>query len=142
MDEWFNSSRYLFPFNTRIAEYYKGALLLVNLHYATDAVYHVCGICWIGGWKGACIWSFRVWSLLFVTTRVIILEWSFHTNDTFFCIVQVALSIWLFWSFTVLHLAKLGYIKSERNFNASGELKVLNYGDWRAKPILVEEGNI
>jgi len=106
------------------SEYYKGALLLVNLHYATDAVYHVCGICWIGGWKGACLWSFRVWSLLFVTTRVIILEWSFHTNDTFFCIVQVALSIWLFWSFTVLHLAKLGYIKSERNFNASGELKL------------------
>ena len=36
---------------------------------------------------------------------------------------MLVISIWLFWSFLILHLAKLGFIKSDRNYS-NGELKV------------------
>ena len=36
---------------------------------------------------------------------------------------MLIISIWLFWSFLILHLAKLGFIKSDRNYS-NGELKV------------------
>ena len=50
---------------------------------------------------------------------------SFNTDDTLFCVCMVVVSIWLFWSFAVLQLAKLGFIDSARNYS-DGEIKVIH----------------
>lgn len=120
-------------------------------------VYHLFGIFWIFGCKYLYLYTFRLWSFLFVASRVVIIEWrngiyymwysitpihhpvwksvqniikrsqwsysTVNNEDIYFCCIMLIISIWLFWSFLILHLAKLGFIKSDRNYS-NGELKV------------------
>jgi len=57
------------------SDYYSGGMILITSHYITDLVYHLFGIFWIFGWKYLYLYTFRLWSFLFVASRVVIIEW-------------------------------------------------------------------
>ena len=63
---------------------------LINLR----KVYHLFGIFWIFGCKYLYLYTFRLWSFLFVASRVVIIEWrnGIITCDTM-CIIKTGLEI-------------------------------------------------